>query len=65
MSTKQVYGYMCEIDWDHELGESLGGSRVYPSLADLKHNHTMWKECGIVKVKVSKVKSIKTKLKDK
>ena len=34
------YGYMCKIDWDWELGEALGGNDIYPSLDDLKENHS-------------------------
>jgi len=47
------FGYICKIDWDWELGEALGGSKIYPSLKDLKAHHSCWKDCGIVKVKVS------------
>lgn len=50
-----VEGYMCAIDWQHELGEAMGGNKIYPSIKDLKRNHTMWDECGIVKVKVELV----------
>lgn len=44
--------YMCGIDWQHELGQALGGNRVYASVEDLKQNRTCWKECGIVEVEV-------------
>ena len=47
------FGYICKIDWDWELGEALGGSKIYPNIDDLKENHLCWKDCGIVKVKVS------------
>ena len=47
------YGYMCLIDWNWELGAALGGNTIYPNIEDLKSNHTMWKSCGIVKVKIS------------
>lgn len=48
-----VVGYMCKIDFDHELGAALGGSKVYPSIEDLRSNHDCVDECGIVEVTVS------------
>lgn len=48
-----VVGYMCRIDWDHELGIAIDGNRVYPSLAALKERHTMWEKCGVVEVAVT------------
>lgn len=47
-----VIGYMCKIDWDWEIGAASGGNTVYPSIDDLKRNHSCWEECGIVEVKV-------------
>ena len=52
------FGYMCKVDWDWELGDALGGSKIYPSIEDLKEIHTCWEECGIVKVKISFVEKI-------
>lgn len=49
---RSVRGFMCKIDWDHELGEASGGTRVYASITDLKREHEMWAECGIVEVVV-------------
>jgi hypothetical protein len=43
---------MCQVDFDWELGEALGGSRVYKSVKDLKANEPGHDQCGIVKVKV-------------
>lgn len=57
MSEKRE-GYMCMIDFDHELGEAMGGNKIYPSVADLKRNHKMWKECGIVEVSIQFVSEI-------
>ena len=45
------YGYMCSITFDHELGEALGGSIIYPSIEDLKDNH-IFTSCGITKVRI-------------
>lgn len=47
---------MCAVDFQWEVGEAMGGNRIYPSVKDLKDNLTCWKECGIVKVKVTQVK---------
>jgi len=47
-----VTGYMCKVDWDHELGEALGGNTVYPSQADLISNKKCTDECGIVEVEI-------------
>lgn len=52
------YGYMCMIDWQHEVGEAMGGNKIYPSVEDLKRNHEMWKACGIVKVSIEKVETV-------
>ena len=55
---KKVKGYMCEIDWNWELGEAAGGTTVYATLNDLKENHKCWEECGIVEVEVKMVKQV-------
>lgn len=46
-------GFMCKIDWDHELGQALGGNVVYPSQADLVSNKKCTDECGIVEVEIN------------
>ncbi len=56
---RKVRGFMCTIDWDYELGEALGGNRIYPSVRDLKDNHATSTECGIVEVEVRIVKTVK------
>lgn len=45
-------GFMCKVDWDHELGQALGGNTIYPSQADLVSNKKCTDECGIVEVEV-------------
>lgn len=52
METDKIV-YMDKVDFDYELGEALGGNRVYPSIEDLKKHHSCVKSCGIVKVKIS------------
>ena len=48
-----IHGYMCKIDWDHELGNAMDGNRVYATLEDLIREHDCWESCGIVRVKVT------------
>jgi hypothetical protein len=54
----KVRGFMCAIDWQHEIGNAADGNKVYPSVAALKKEHTMWEECGIVEVEVSVISTI-------
>lgn len=51
-------GYMCQTDWDWELGEALGGTKIYESIEDLKNNRKCVQSCGIVKVKIELVEII-------
>jgi hypothetical protein len=51
-------GYMCAIDFDHELGAAMGGSRIWPDVEDLKRNHPCADECGIVEVKIVRTKIV-------
>lgn len=53
-----IIGYMCTIDYECELGYAAGGNTIYPSLDDLKKNHPMWEQCGVVEVKVIFVKNV-------
>jgi hypothetical protein len=45
-------GYMCQTDFEHELGYAAGGSRVHPSVEDIKHTRRCVGGCGIVEVEV-------------
>lgn len=47
-----VTGFMCKVDWDHELGAALGGNNIFASEADLIANKKCTDECGIVEVEV-------------
>lgn len=51
-------GFMCKIDFDYELGNATGGSRVYSSVSDLLREHDCAHECGIVEVEVRLAKII-------
>lgn len=56
--------YMCSTDFDFELGNAAGGTKLYASLEDLKENSpctTCAKEdypCGIYEVEVRLVKIV-------
>ncbi len=49
---KYKIGYMCQVDFDFELGEAMAGTSVYSSKKDLKENRKCVNECGIVRVKI-------------
>ena len=53
---KSKYGYMCGVDYQHELGEVPDFSLIYSSVKDLKRQRECWKGCGIVKLKIDLVK---------
>ncbi len=45
-------GYMCGVDFQHELGCAQGGNIVYPSVKDLMENRPCAEQCGVVQVKI-------------
>ena len=51
-------GYMDKVDFDEELGNALGGNKIYPSEEDLRHQKPCTKQCGVVKVEVRAVEVI-------
>jgi len=57
-ASMEKFGYMCLIDFEDELYRASGGNTVYPSIEDLRKNHTCVDSCGIVKVKVELVEII-------
>ena len=52
MNDETRTGFMCKIDFDHELGCASGGNKIYPSERNLRELHSMADECGIVEVEV-------------
>lgn len=50
-------GYVCGIQWDHELGHT--NVEIWPTIKSLKENHPYTDECGIVKVQISFVRRVK------
>ena len=53
-----VRGFMCRIDWDHEIGHAADGNRVYPSVRALKEFHNCAEDCGIVEVEVRLIRVV-------
>ncbi len=51
-------GYMDKVDFEHELGEALGGNKVYSSLEDLRRQKPCTDSCGIVRVEVRAVEVV-------
>jgi len=47
---KLKIGYMCLTDWEHELDDVVTGTKVYPSIEDLKASRKCTDECGIVEI---------------
>lgn len=47
-----VLGYMCGVDWQHEIGMAAGGNVIYASTEDCAKNRKCTGECGMVEVKV-------------
>lgn len=48
--------YSCGTDFQHDIGEALdyeGSQRLYSSIESLKKRSKCWKQCGIVKLKLS------------
>lgn len=50
---------MCKVDFDHEIGEALGGNKVFPSVEDLIMNSPCVDQCGIVEVEVKLLRVVK------
>lgn len=51
-------GYMCAVDYTHELGEALGGTKIYATVEDIKHHRKCVKNCGIMKVEITKLELV-------
>lgn len=49
---RYVLGYMCGVDWQHEIGMAAGGNSVYASPEDCAKNEKCTDACGLVEVKV-------------
>jgi hypothetical protein len=41
------------VDYQHELGEVIDGTKVYGTIEDLKERNKCWKSCGIVKLEIT------------
>lgn len=56
MPKKKRKAYIDMVDFTHELGEGLGGVRLYCSPEDLLQHETCAVECGIYQVSVEVLK---------
>lgn len=54
MKKHKHYGYLCGVDWQHELGNT-SFPELYNSVDELKKYRTCWVQCGIVKVELKLV----------
>lgn len=54
-----VLGYMCGVDWQHEIGMAAGGNVIYASPEDCAQCRGCSEKCGIVEVKVRFSKWVK------
>lgn len=43
-------GWMCKVDFDYELGASLGGNKIYSSEKDCRRHRPYVEECGVTHV---------------
>jgi hypothetical protein len=50
--------FMCQTDFDCELGMAAGGTALYASVSDLKRSRQCIDECGIVAVRVQLVRVV-------
>ena len=51
--SNERFAYCCKIDFDYEIGEAIGGNKLFPSVEDLLENCKCANHCGIVRVKVT------------
>jgi hypothetical protein len=49
---RKIIGYMCGVDWQHELGAAAGGNVVYASADDCRRRRRCTSQCGVVEVEV-------------
>ena len=58
MTERTVKGFMCLVNWDHELGEASGGTIIYSDEEDLRVHHRCIESCGIAEVEVRLVRIV-------
>lgn len=56
---KPKRGFMCTVDFHHELGSAFGGTKIYPDEENLIMNRPCVDQCGIVEVEISIVRVVK------
>lgn len=52
-------GYMCKVDFDHEVGYAMGGNIIYPSAEDCVEWRKCTDSCGLVKVQLKYIATVK------
>ena len=58
MGSSTKFGYMCGNGFNTELSAG-GDARIYATLKRLKKYETCWEECGIVKVEIDAIRTVK------
>lgn len=58
---KNKIAYICRTDWEYELENASGGTKLFSSIEDLKKHKSCWKDCGIIKVEIEFKEEIKEK----
>ena len=57
--TETRVGYMCSVDFDHELGQACDGNKVFPTIDTLKEQmECVNKGCGIYEVEIKFRKTV-------
>jgi hypothetical protein len=51
-------GVMCLIAFEHELGSSADGAKIYPSMSSHQQNHKSTHACGAVEVEINMVRIV-------
>lgn len=58
MESQTRKGFMCQVDFVHELGEASGGNTIYPTEDQAKKYSPCVTECGLVEVEVKVVREV-------
>lgn len=50
LKTRAIFGWMCAVDFDCEMGMASGGTTVYASEQELRRTRVCVHECGVATV---------------
>lgn len=53
-----VYGYMCKVDFECELGGAEGGNRIFADPEDCRRCRPCVSQCGMVKVAIRAIEIV-------